>query len=137
MFSSWRSSNKHYEHTSVAIVKSCLLNSVNVRMFPAGIHKSQSGIVSHVVVGHVELLELCVLLELLSQLQSRLVAHPSVHQRQVRQRLVLRQGLQQGADSRVQQSIVTQAGEDINRINQFSSVYGDTNWGTSNRLMVF
>lgn len=68
----------------MTVVKSCLLYSVNAGVFPASVNQSQSSVVSDVVVGHVEILEPCVLLEPLSQLQGRLVAHSSVHQRQVR-----------------------------------------------------
>lgn len=94
-------------YTDVDVVKSCLLHSVNAGVFPAGVHQSQSSVVSDVVIGHIELLEPRVLLEPLSQLQSPLVPQPSVHQGQVRQGLVLWQGLQQGAGSRLQQRVVT------------------------------
>lgn len=58
--------------------ESCLLHSVNTGVLPAGIHQSQSGIVSNVVIGNIELLQ-WVVLEPLSQLQRPLVTKSSVH----------------------------------------------------------
>lgn len=88
-------------------VTSCLLHSVNSGMLPAGVHQSQSSIVSDVVIGHIELLQ-WVVLEVLSQLQCPLVSEPSVHQGQVHESLVLWQRLHQGEESSLLQRVVTQ-----------------------------
>lgn len=104
----------------MTVGRSRLLHSVNAGVLPTGIYQSQGSTVANVVVGHVELLESCVLLERFSQLQGRLVTHPSMHQRKVRQRLIVWQGFQQGVDSRVKQSVVTKPGEDIGRHKEMS-----------------
>lgn len=59
-------------------VMSCLLHSVNTGVLPAGVYQSQSGIVSNVVIGDIELLQ-WVVLEPLSQLQGPFVTESSVH----------------------------------------------------------
>lgn len=82
---------------------------MNAGMFSAGIGQNQSSIVSNVVIGHIELLELFVLLEPLSQIQGSLIPQASVHQGQEGQRLVLWQGLQQDVGSGLQQRVVTQS----------------------------
>ncbi|XP_035528075.1 pyruvate kinase PKM-like [Morone saxatilis] len=74
----------------------------NLHRGELGVHQSQSSIVSDVVIGHVELLETRVLLELLSQLQGPLIPQPSVHQGQMCQGLVLWQHFQQAAVCRIQ-----------------------------------
>lgn len=91
---------------------SCLLNSVNTGVFPAGVHQSQTRIVSNVVIGNIELLQ-WVVLEPLGEFQRSLVTESSVHKGQVHQSFVLWQSLRQGEDSRILQRVVTQPAQQM------------------------
>lgn len=80
---------------------------MNGGVLPAGVHQGQSGTVSYVVIGDIELLQR-VVLEPASQLQGPLVTEASVHKGQVRQSSVLWESLYQREDSRLLQRVVTQ-----------------------------
>lgn len=111
---------KSYQHKisriscgCVDFVMSCLLNSVNTGVLPAGVHQSQTSIVSNVVIGNIELLQ-WVVLEPLSEFQRSLVTESSVHKGQVHQSFVLWQSLHQCEESRILQRVVTQPAQQMN-----------------------
>lgn len=120
---------KHHQHKISGIsggcvdsVMSCLLKSVNTGVLPAGVHQSQSGIVSNVVIGNIELLQR-VVLETLSKFQGPLVTESSVHQGQVHQSLVLWQGLHQCEHSGILQRVVTQPAQQINNKARLDAIF--------------